>query len=153
MQRPHTENIHHYLPGLSLSFWLLGDQVQIVASSGTQKQVVGFAKATSSSLAHNQHLEPLKFGFALVGFKSLTPPSYINNVRAWWLKCVSWRDWSRFLASSWHWKTHFGVIKKRSIEKWWWRWYKVLIIFLEQLNLIFNNCWQSSKLHLHSDLK
>ena len=58
IQRPRTENIHHYLPGLSLSFWVLCGQVQFVASSGTQKQVAGFAKATSSSLAHNQHLKP-----------------------------------------------------------------------------------------------
>ena len=36
-----------------------------MASSGTQKQVAGFAKATSSSLAHNQHLEPSEFELAL----------------------------------------------------------------------------------------
>ena len=58
VQRPHTESIHHCLPGLSFSLWLLDGQVPFVASSGTQKQMAGFAKATSSSPAHNQHLEP-----------------------------------------------------------------------------------------------
>ena len=119
MQRPRTERIHHYLPGLSLSFCLLGGQASaFVASSGTQKQVVEFAKATSSSLAHNQHLGSWKLGFALEWHRQLVALSCqchgmpTQTELSW---CVSWRDRSCFLALT---RTRTRTRKRWSRSRW-----------------------------------